>query len=203
MTNLVYAVNHGMLGIVQQLLLEPRHEPDDIGSISTEFGFGSKGPSREQLKRNADGTYSFDINASYHTFGSKLLHDAVGTVISRAKLPMIQLLLDNGADVNVTDVYGITPLMDASVRGDLDAVRLLLDNGANINAQNCDGDTALHFAASTTHCFHILQLLVARGAVIGIQNSDEKTAIDDSASTETTLFLTEELSRQQYDYICK
>ena len=42
---------------------------------------------------------------------------------------MVQLLLQNGSNVNLRDSDGDTPLLLASRSGQIDMVRLLLDNG--------------------------------------------------------------------------
>jgi len=48
-------------------------------------------------------------------------------------LPVVEYLVENGADVNATDKYGNTALMEASDNGQLDVVHYLLDRGADIN----------------------------------------------------------------------
>ena len=44
-----------------------------------------------------------------------------------------RLLLDNGADPNVTDPQGVTPLLAAIMFDNRDMVRLLISRGANVN----------------------------------------------------------------------
>ena len=55
----------------------------------------------------------------------------------------VELLLDNGADVNVKDEYGSTPLHDASLGKHNEVVELLISRGADVNAKRKDGDTPL------------------------------------------------------------
>ena len=51
-----------------------------------------------------------------------------------------------GADVNVKDNLGMTPLSDASRNGHREIVELLITNGADVNAKNDDGVTPLEMA---------------------------------------------------------
>ena len=57
-----------------------------------------------------------------------------------------EILLDNGADVNIQN-----PLLIAVRTGNLKMVQLLLANGANINATNATGENALQIAEHHKH----------------------------------------------------
>lgn len=60
----------------------------------------------------------------------------------------VRFLIDNGADVNMKNNYGVTPLMNAASHGHADVVKLLLDKGADVNAKTTDtGETALAISA--------------------------------------------------------
>lgn len=57
-------------------------------------------------------------------------------------------LLQNGADIDLQDGKGITPLMRrASQGGVFEEMLFLLDHDANIDLQDCEGKTALDYAA--------------------------------------------------------
>ena len=79
-------------------------------------------------------------------------------------IKIVELLLDNGADVN-TPTYNnnYMPLMTASIRGHIKIVRKLLDAGAVVNAQDDGGWTALHLACYDGH-MNIVELLLDNGA---------------------------------------
>lgn len=82
---------------------------------------------------------------------------------SEISFDMVKLLVARGAQVNVNDRDGITPLMRAIVLRDLRMVKLLLDAGARINTTDHRGHTALTHAILRSDA-DILKLLIARGA---------------------------------------
>ena len=74
---------------------------------------------------------------------------------------VVELLLENGADVNAKDDFG-TPLHDASRNGRTEVVELLLERGAEVEAKNKDGRTPLHDASRNGHT-KIAKLLLENG----------------------------------------
>jgi len=74
-----------------------------------------------------------------------------------------RLLLEHGADINVQDSNGLTPLQWASFNGALEVVRLLLETSADVEARNNYGKTALQEAAEEGHD-EITKLLREHGA---------------------------------------
>ena len=54
---------------------------------------------------------------------------------------IVQLLIENGVDVNIKSGDGATPLHSAAFLGRVDVAKLLLENGADIKARNNDGAT--------------------------------------------------------------
>jgi ankyrin repeat protein len=62
---------------------------------------------------------------------------------------MIELLLDAGAEANVSSTLGVSPLMMAAAAGRVDAIKTLVVRGADVNAQEqAYGQTPLMFAAA-------------------------------------------------------
>src|ERR1043165_9326226 len=60
-------------------------------------------------------------------------------------------LLDQGAEVNVRDQPGMTPLLWAGNYGNTDVAQLLLKSGANLNATDLQGWTPLMWALVGSH----------------------------------------------------
>jgi ankyrin repeat protein len=76
---------------------------------------------------------------------------------------VLRSLLGHGADINVQDMYGWSPLNLASNNGRLETVRLLLKYGADVEVKNNKGKTALQVAADKRHN-GIVKLLREHGA---------------------------------------
>ena len=57
-------------------------------------------------------------------------------------MDVIKLLIENGADLNIKDELGNTPLIDSIENGNYEITSLLLQYGANMNIQNKDGEYA-------------------------------------------------------------
>ena len=77
---------------------------------------------------------------------------------------VVRLLLGKGADVNMADADGWTPIHWAAHRGHIEVVRILLDRGADPNSEDGSKCTPLHWAAFYGHK-KVVQLLLRRGAV--------------------------------------
>ena len=78
-------------------------------------------------------------------------------------LAILQLLVEQGGDMEKADHYGRNPLLMASLKGNLEAVRHLLEQGANRDTTSNSGWTPLHWAAENEH-IDVAKLLMVYGA---------------------------------------
>ncbi len=90
---------------------------------------------------------------------------------------VIELLLNNNADVNSQDLDGATILMNASYMTYTELVALFLKHNADTNLQTVDGTTALMLAADSIRNDDIVRLLLDHNADMHIKNDKGQTAL--------------------------
>jgi ankyrin repeat protein len=93
---------------------------------------------------------------------------------------IVELLLENGADVNAKHNKDHTPLHFAVRTGKKEVVKLLLTNGARINTKDEWGYTPLHWAARKGN-LEVLEMLLANGADINTKNNDGLSPLEHAA----------------------
>ena len=99
-----------------------------------------------------------DLNVKSPDWRGTPVTDAI-----REDLETLSLLIDLGANIELRDDEGRTPLLYASENGYFDAVKFLLSKGANINATNKSGQNVLHLAARGDS-LQTLEMLASYGA---------------------------------------
>lgn len=114
---------------------------------------------------------------------------------------IVQILLQEGADVKAKDSKGETALMGAASIGRVRMIQSLVEKGADIDAKTYRGTTALMKAAKLGHSAAVNNLLEA-GADMQLKNKQAQTALSLAHShghTAITNRLVSEASRIQSD----
>ena len=84
-----------------------------------------------------------DVNARSATAGEEHAIGALHYAAFYGHEDAVRVLLGAGADVNIRNANGYTPLHFAVPRGHVEVVRLLLDAGADVNALSSDGHSPI------------------------------------------------------------
>jgi ankyrin repeat protein len=95
-------------------------------------------------------------------------------------IKVVKLLLDNGADANVSIGEGWTPLHTAANQGHVEVVRLLLLNGADIDSHDQSGRTPLNSAMSKNH-FDVVETLLKEGADLDVCDESAKELFNNAS----------------------
>ncbi|MFA5245695.1 MAG: ankyrin repeat domain-containing protein [Pedobacter sp.] len=105
---------------------------DGFTALSLSAYFGNEDITRYLLLNGADP--NIPSQNGYHVYP---LHSAVASDYTM----LAKMLLEAGADINVTQKSGATPLHSAAYNGNIELLIVLLEAGANVNAKMEDGKT--------------------------------------------------------------
>jgi len=89
----------------------------------------------------------------------------------------VRFLLRHGADVDVPNTFGDSPLVDAAALGRTDIAARLLNHGARPDGVSDTHDTPMHVAARSGNA-QILQLLLDAGATAEYRTDLGETVFD-------------------------
>ena len=78
-------------------------------------------------------------------------------------------MIERGADVNVVNQHGNTPLICACYKGNVELAHLLIERGADVNFVNQHGNTPLICACNEGNV-ELAHLLIERGADVNVVN---------------------------------
>ncbi|HKY81146.1 MAG TPA: ankyrin repeat domain-containing protein [Sphingobium sp.] len=120
------------------------------------------------------------INSRDVTTGDTALH----LVIARRDGTWLRFLLAKGANPNLADNQGNTPLMDSVQARYEDGVTVLLANGAQVDKANGSGETPL-IRAVQLRDVGLVRLLVAQGANVDRKDSIAGMSARDYAQQES------------------
>ncbi|MBU6266055.1 MAG: ankyrin repeat domain-containing protein [Sphingomonadales bacterium] len=116
------------------------------------------------------------INTQDVTTGQTALH----IVVARRDSTWVSFLLGKGADPNVRDFAGVSPLVLACNMGFSEAVELLLAKGARVDEPNATGETPL-IASVHRRDMAMMRLLLKAGANPDRADSSGRSARDYAA----------------------
>ena len=128
-----------------------------------------------------------------NAYGVSALHAAV----VEGEIEILNALLDY-SDVDLKGYLGVTPLMAAVQKNNVDAVKLLLERGANVNACNDHGYSLLHMAEDT----EIAAVLLEASAKINTRNVFGQTPLHFAAihcNAEMVIFLLEKYESENVE----
>lgn len=127
---------------------------------------------QEILNTSAEANVSKAAEDPSNELGDSPLHLAC----AKGSLPVVKMLLKQGANINAKNKEGVTPLMTATSKGHKELVQYLLENGADCAIQAGNGSTALMFASSAGHV-EIVEILIQNRCGIDLQKTDGFTAL--------------------------
>lgn len=103
------------------------------------------------------------LNTALHKAVFSYEMDEEDIVEEQKILRVVKVLLEKGANVNLTDNRNSAALNIAALREHVSVVEYLLDNGAEINNKGENGNTALSYTVSNDN-FELFNLLIKRDA---------------------------------------
>ncbi len=110
-----------------------------------------------------------------NTYTSKFL-SVLSAAVIRGSNEAVLLLLNNGANPNITDCGALTPLMYGAMFGFNECINTLIKRGAFIDLQNIQGETALIIAIKNWN-IDCVSTLLFYGANLNIQGNDGWTPL--------------------------
>lgn len=130
--------------------------------------------------------YDADVNHQNND-GLTALSRTFDSLDNNQKPNIIQMLLEAGANVNLANITGATPLMISSKQVDLAIGTLLINAGADVNAVDNEGESALFWifvsdVAEDIDVMTMAELLLDHGATVDLKSSNEITPLMKAAT---------------------
>ena len=146
------------------------NKPFDIFDLSS-YSFKRLPEYCEKLLQYIDQGHDINIK-NYSYCKNTILHLAS----SYNHIPVINVLLDNGADINLKNDDGNTSLHIACNFGLYNVALKLIEAGADVNLANNQNNTPLHLACYRNH-EKITSLLIKSGSDLNIKNVNGNTPL--------------------------
>lgn len=99
----------------------------------------------------------------------------------------LKLLIDAGADINLSNKIGFTPLHYAAKKSDIASVKILVDSRADVNARTTQAVTPLMYATCRkpkNGQFQMMEYLIRHGAEIDLIDNNWQNAMHYFATCE-------------------
>ena len=141
--------------------------------------------------------------------GGKLMATPLHYSTVHGHTPIVERLLDKGADVEVTDANGETPLHDAATFGRIEIVKMLFTHKADVNSVTPEKKTPLDYAIEA-NAEEVIDFLKQNGGKTGselsihvaAQRSDNK-AIQKHLNAKVDINSLDESGATPLDYAAK
>ena len=141
--------------------------------------------------------------------GGKLMATPLHYSTVHGHTPIVERLLDKGADVKVTDANGETPLHDAATFGRIEIVKMLFTHKADVNSVTPEKKTPLDYAIEA-NAEDVIDFLKQNGGKTGselsihvaAQRSDNK-AIQKHLNAKVDINSLDESGATPLDYAAK
>ena len=118
-----------------------------------------------------------DVNCSRDDYGNPT---GLQVAAMKGHKEMARILIGNGAELNVADKRGETPLHWAAQGGHKEVGRLLIENRADVNVADEYGRTPLHEAIKNDKK-EVARLLIESGAEVNMADKDGETPLHKGA----------------------
>jgi hypothetical protein len=92
-------------------------------------------------------------------------------IVENGDLDNLKVALENGADINIKNSLGQTPLHIAAIKNDKDIAELLINNGAKIEVKDNNGETPL-FCSIRFGSSDVFTLLASKGVDFDVVNNN-------------------------------
>jgi len=140
---------------------------------------------RLRIKKPKDRHWSMDyketfIQIDYSSMSEKMINSEMTQIIKNNDYKKLESFLSRySSQINVdrTNEYGKTMLMEAAQNGSADVVGILLKYGANVNTATKSGKTALHFAINAMSVNSVKNLLKCKYIDIDAKDSSGTNAL--------------------------
>jgi len=115
--------------------------------------------------------FAFVLSLNGYVLAENLL-DAT----NEGNLEKVTRMVEEGANVHITNDMGLTPLHFAAIRGYKDIAEFLILKGADINSQTDTGDSPLMWAAKREKS-DLVELIVQKGATVDLKDNNGRTPL--------------------------